>query len=559
LYSFSPGQLFAQAKNGESERATGNSDSRSLTKNPSTDAKTGKDATKSDASKDREADKNSADGSSKSADGSDGDSIHQGEDSSSNGKSAESGESRAQSTNSDAVVESGAGLFEASQSQTETSSNGRGSSEEKESAFEIGGYVRGDVFIGKVPDKQLGTMKAGYGELALKFRARKEKFGDGYAEVRLREGLQGSTRDLIVDVREAYVNTYIGPFDLRLGKQIIVWGRADGLNPTNNLTPSDLRVRSPIEDDRRVGNVGARAFLNVEPFRVEGVWMPLYSPTMLPNFALPVGIVMGDTKYPAPELQNGLGAGRIHLELSSFDMSVSFLHGYAPLPGLSLNRYTLGPGAEVQIGRTAYDHNVIGFDFSTAIGEILGVRGEVAYRQPVDYQTRIYVPRPDLQYVLGVDHTFGSVSVIAQYVGRYAFDWHKENGPTSNLGVSYLANFDPTKALTDDSKILIESSINAQLAQKNQILFSQTAQIQHLASLRLEWLTLDETLSLSALGLVNVTTQEWVAFPKLAYQLSDRMSTAIGGEIYWGPKDTTLFGLIREELSAGYVEMRVSF
>ena len=62
-------------------------------------------------------------------------------------------------------------------------------------------------------------------------------------------------------MREAYVNAYLGPFDLRLGKQIIVWGRADALNPTNNLTPVDFRIRSPLEDDIRLGNVGARAFL----------------------------------------------------------------------------------------------------------------------------------------------------------------------------------------------------------------------------------------------------------------------------------------------------------
>jgi len=36
------------------------------------------------------------------------------------------------------------------------------------------------------------------------------------------------------------------------------------------------------------------------------------------------------------------------------------------------------------------------------------------------------------------------------------------------------------------------------------------------------------------------------------------MSTAIGGEIYWGPEGT-LFGLIKETLSAGYAELRFAF
>ena len=79
---------------------------------------------------------------------------------------------------------------------------------------------------------------------------------------------------------------YLGPVDLRLGQQIIVWGRADALNPTNNLTPVDFRIRSPIEDDIRLGNVGARAFLRLSPVRLEGVWMPVYLPTELPTVGL---------------------------------------------------------------------------------------------------------------------------------------------------------------------------------------------------------------------------------------------------------------------------------
>ena len=55
-----------------------------------------------------------------------------------------------------------------------------------------------------------------------------------------------------------------------------MWGRADALNPTSNLTPVDFRIRSPLEDDIRIGNVGARGFLRFSPVRLEGVWMPVY-------------------------------------------------------------------------------------------------------------------------------------------------------------------------------------------------------------------------------------------------------------------------------------------
>ena len=443
-----------------------------------------------------------------------------------------------------------AGLFEQSQS---TASAATGTE-----ALKLSGYVRGDMYLGKVTGDSQGDIKAGYGEAALVVRTKKETYGDGFAELRLRYGMQGETQQqAAVDVREAYVNTYAGPVDLRLGKQIVVWGRADLLNPTNNLTPFNLRARSPIEDDRRVGNVGARAFLRLAPVRLEGVWMPMYVATDLPPVALPQYVSYSDPIYPKPELDKGLLAGRVHLELPGFEMSASYLHGYAPMPGLTLieNGVTFSStNPSVLIARTAYQQQVVGFDFSTAIGDLLAIRGEAAYRRPYDYQHLVNAPKPDLQYALGGDHTFGSVSVIAQYLGRYSFDWQKENGPLMGLPTSTLLTDTPsafTRQAADDA-------VNAQLAKTNQILFSQTARVQHLATVRIEWLTAHDTLSLSALGMVNFTTKEWLAAPKLGYRLSDTLTVTVGAEILTGPRDT-LFGMVDQKMSAGYAELRSTF
>jgi hypothetical protein len=44
----------------------------------------------------------------------------------------------------------------------------------------------------------------------------------------------GSTKSRL---REAFVGTSAGTVDVRAGRQILVWGRADQINPTDNLTP----------------------------------------------------------------------------------------------------------------------------------------------------------------------------------------------------------------------------------------------------------------------------------------------------------------------------------
>jgi hypothetical protein len=284
--------------------------------------------------------------------------------------------------------------------------------------------------------------------------------------------------------------------------------------------------------------------------------MPIYVPSELPDIALPQYVVFGEPKFPAPTLKEGLYAGRVHLELPAFEASVSALQGNAPLPGLEFDSFSVGPSTEIRIARSAYKQRVFGADFSTAIGDILGIRGEAAYRRPIDYYDVAQAPRPDLQYVLGLDRAFGSVNVIVQYVGRYVFDWQREEGPAEPFNPEILLPLEPPPS--EELTNRVRNSVNQQLRPTNQILFGQTEQVQHAASARVEWLTLQDTLSLSALGLVNFSTEEWLLYPKLNYKISDSLSTSVGAEIYGGP-DRTLFGAIDELLSAGYAELKLAF
>ena len=429
------------------------------------------------------------------------------------------------------------------------------------------------MFAGKVSGADAAEMKAGYGELDLTLRTAKETYGDGFAEARIRYGLQADgLQTTAVDLREAYVNTYLGPLDLRLGQQIIVWGRADALNPTNNLTPLDFRIHSPIEDDIRIGNAGARAFLRFAPFRLEGVWMPLYLPTELPVVQLPQYVSYGPPSVPSSpglNLRNGTEAVRLHLEVPAIEMSVSYLHGLALLPGLSVTpmgiTLTANPDGtpstaippvapSILVSRTAYEQQVLGFDFSTSLGEFATLRGEAAYRRPYNWAGPAdhHIAYPDAQYTIGADHTFGSLSVIVQYMGRYVFDWQKQSGPLDPLDPSVL----PTEPMANLNTVT--NTVNSILAKQNQILFSQTAQIQHLGTLRFEWLGLHETLSISSLCLYNFTTREWLITPRIGYRLSDAITMYAGAQVFHGPPDT-LFGIIDAQLSAGYAELRYTF
>ena len=86
------------------------------------------------------------------------------------------------------------------------------------------------------------------------------------------------------------------------------------------------------------------------------------------------------------------------VELPSFEASVSYLSGYAPLPGFSLVGFTAGTDAEIRVARTAYNHQVVGADFSTAIGDLLAIRAghwdydpeQVTGPRNVDHRTDVW-------------------------------------------------------------------------------------------------------------------------------------------------------------------------
>lgn len=292
--------------------------------------------------------------------------------------------------------------------------------------------------------------------------------------------------------------------------------------------------------------------------------MPLYLPTELPAVQLPQYVSYGAPVFPSFNLKDGTEAVRLHLELPAIEMSVSYLHGFAPLPGLSPTGITLTaaddgtPSAttppSILVSRTAYEQQVLGFDFSTSLGEVATLRGEAAYRRPYNWAVPAdhHIAYPDVQYTVGADHTFGSLSIIVQYMGRYVFDWQKQSGPMMVLDPSVL----PTESMSNLK--FVSDFVNATLAKQNQILFSQTAQLQHLATLRFEYLALHETLSISSLCLYNFTTREWLITPRIGYRLSDAITMYGGAQVFHGPADT-LFGIIDAQLSAGYVELRYTF
>lgn len=402
-------------------------------------------------------------------------------------------------------------------------------SSEREKEYELNGYIRSPLYVGKVPGTNGSEIKSGYGEFSLKIKASKMNFGDAYAEIRFREGYEFGETVSELNLREAYVDIYVGPFDLRVGHQIVAWGRADSWNPTDNITPKNMLVRSPNEDDRREANFLIRSFLNLQSFRLEAIWVPFFRSSVVPTHLLsfPPGIILDEPVYPDARLKNSAFAIRMNLEHASFDGSLSYFNGHNPFPGIAGIMPDF-PGQPLRIFPKSYRMHVLGADFSTTLGS-LGIRGEIAYKKPhEDYKSNVHIPNPDLQYVFGIDREFsGNLSVILQYIGRYVFD------------------FSPLEIPND-------------IELKNRMIASQQHRVSHSLSLRIERTLFHETLRLEFVGMGNITTEEALLRPKMTYDITDALAFTLGGELYLGPRDT-LFDTLDSHLSALFAELKISF
>lgn len=404
-----------------------------------------------------------------------------------------------------------------------------------DASFELNGFTRGVFFGGKDLVEDEFGLKAGYGELGLKCRARKGQIGDAYADLRFRRGFEFGKSLTEFKLREAYVNAYLGDLDLRLGHQVVVWGRADEFNPTNNITPQNMIARSTDLDDRKEGNFLLRSSYGVGMVDFELIWVPQYVSSVLPMdlFPIPDGIKLGTAVLPGARIKNSTVALKSSATIGAFDGSISWFNGYMPMPGVFLFSETSGTSLNLFIRSKSYRMNVFGADFSTSAGSF-GLRGEFAYRKPTeDYSLieNIYIPNPDFQYVVGIDRSIGDFSVIAQYIGRYVTDF--------------------TAEITGNTMVKELESINRMAA-------GQQDQLSHAIMLRPTMALLHETCNVEFLGLYYISTEEILLRPSLVYNLADAFTLKAGWEGFLGP-DGTLFGNIKDALSAVFVELKATF
>jgi hypothetical protein len=260
---------------------------------------------------------------------------------------------------------------------------------------------------------------------------------------------RGSVEPVALSLKEAYLDLYGFPFgamDVRLGKQIVVWGKGDKINPTANVSPSDL---SDIFDfGNKLGINALQTNLYLDALTFTAIYSPVFTPSLLPENYIEIlgldapSIVSNTVDKPSDDLEEGSQfAARLAFGIGGYDLSLSYCYGRYTVPAVNEIVVKFGslPSIEPTQTKSKFPRlQVVGIDLS---GELfkLGVWGEAGLFIPEGY-TRITIAEPGpvvvdsevvdepyLRYVLGCDYTFRSgLYVNLQFVHGFDLETEKE-------------------------------------------------------------------------------------------------------------------------------------
>ncbi|MEX2435827.1 MAG: hypothetical protein WD735_04020 [Balneolaceae bacterium] len=208
--------------------------------------------------------------------------------------------------------------------------------------FLINGLYQNYNAFQTTPDHEL---LAGRNRLRLKLNNSLD-VGGLYAESDLIHRYTES-ENIEIQLREIYLDWYFDNLDLRIGKQTIIWGRADGGFITDILSPVDLReflTQSP--SDLRFGITAINAIHYFGANSLQLIVSPTFQKDLLPAQESPWFPVQTiDSPFPLqftddpeqPTAKNVQAAAKYSLRSpNNIDLDLSLLYWTHPMPAYAL-------------------------------------------------------------------------------------------------------------------------------------------------------------------------------------------------------------------------------
>jgi hypothetical protein len=334
-------------------------------------------------------------------------------------------------------------------------------------------------------------------------------------------------------LREIYLDLYFNSVDIRIGKQQVVWGKADGVFITDIVSPLNLtEFLLPDFDEIRVGVYAAKVDFYFGNSTIEAIWKPIFAGNELPP---PGSIWYKPPKFPAPptfdyskeKINANLENSEIYLKYSLSSSAIDFdlmgAYTWDQTPSMYIEKEfghdSLGNPILTGLLITPEHHRlyVAGGSFTSTIKSFV-LRGEAAYYNGKYFQTAdpmaegALTEKNYLHYVVGLDYGVGNLKLSAQFIQKYIMDYDDfiDEDEFQNT-MTFLAHYDAMR----------------------------------------------ETLHLELFSYVGLNYGDALIRPKVTYDFSDSFSILLGSNIFVGD-ERGMFGRYKNN-SMIYTKFKYSF
>ena len=336
-------------------------------------------------------------------------------------------------------------------------------------------------------------------------------------------------------LNEAYYRYSGEIWDISVGRQVIVWGQADGFKLTDVLSAQDSSEFIAFSgDDARLPSDSIRLRFFHDLFTFEAVAVPFFTPNKLPRFGFEEGVkndlyyidtpdtyktAIGSipvkytkTKSAKPKMFTDTeAAARFSFFLPGIDFSVSGFYGwdknphYAKSGYVTLNAMHLPEQAFLTINQEYYRIKMAGIDAAIPAGDVT-IRLETAWVGGRYFEPKNQSPIPGVPGAGGIPLTFKPALQKHQLLMLAGIDWIKSSW---TLSAQYFED-------------LI-------LNHKNDI---ERPMHKGFVSLSVSKTFLRDTLKLSASGVIDINYGSTSSTYSVSYAITDNINVALGGDVY---------------------------
>ncbi len=227
------------------------------------------------------------------------------------------------------------------------------------------------------------------------------------------------------DFQEAYIDIYFEWADIRFGKQITAWGKADELNPTDILNPQRLGNFTEEKNIRKTGLTMIKSDFRIGENTLSLIWKPEFDYNRIPSGSsrfsfIPIpGLENIDPDMPSSELDRTEWAVKFERTLGFYDISASYFDGWDNIFS-PVFTYDPASGASELQNLIFHRTKMFGADFAGSVRSF-GLWGEFAYFYTEDSEgENPQIKNPYVQMVIGSDYSFmNGISVNFQYFREY--------------------------------------------------------------------------------------------------------------------------------------------